>query len=259
MRKMLFIDIETTPALAYTFSLFKPYIQHTMVKEDPYIMCFSAKWLTDKKSECQFYSVFHDGEEAMFQRLWELLDEADVVVTFNGNKFDIPWIEGELITKGFTPPSPYQRIDLYREYRAHSNFISTKLDYVSQRLLTEHKVQHEGWTLWLKCMEGDPVAWKKMRRYSIRDTVLMPQIYLIIRPWIKNHPNMLLDVGADESYDDVEVGLRLQCPACEEWTVGPRGHAYTNVGRYRRYFCYNCGKWMRDPRAEKTGTLRNIV
>ena len=181
MRKMLFIDIETAPALAYTFSLFKPYIQHTMVKENPYIMCFSAKWLGDPDKKCMFYSIQDDGEEAMFQALWDLLDEADVIVTYNGIRFDLPWIDGELIARGFQPPSPSQRIDLYREYKAHSRWISTKLDYVSQRLLEDHKVEHEGWGLWLKCMAGDAAAWRKMKKYSIKDTNLMPRIYEIIK------------------------------------------------------------------------------
>ncbi|NIV35232.1 MAG: hypothetical protein GWN58_38990, partial [Anaerolineae bacterium] len=51
--------------------------------------------------------------EGMLEGAWELLDEADAVVHYNGKKFDIPTLNREFVKYGFTPPSPYKQIDLY--------------------------------------------------------------------------------------------------------------------------------------------------
>ena len=45
-------------------------------------------------------------------------------------------------------------------------FDSNKLDYVSKYLGIGEKVRHEGHELWVKCMEKDNAAWKRMKEYN---------------------------------------------------------------------------------------------
>ena len=163
--KLLALDIETAPATVYTFSLFKPVIGHNQVKDPGRILCFSAQWRGQKK--VMFYSEHEHGQEEMLRVLHELLDEADVVLHYNGASFDIPWIEGELMLAGYPPPSPFRQIDLFQFFKRHSRLLSKKLDYVAHRFLDEQKVTHNGFQLWIDCMEGDEKAWKLMKKYGI--------------------------------------------------------------------------------------------
>lgn len=112
-------------------------------------------------------------------------------------------------------------------------FESNRLDYVCQALGLGAKEKHEGFELWVKCMEGDPSAWKRMERYNRGDVKLLQRLYNTLRPWIEKHPN----VGA---YRDVAC-----CPKCGSEKFQSRGYAVASTRKYRRYQCNGCGGWFR--------------
>lgn len=236
--KILAIDIETAPAIVYTFSLFKPFIGIDQIIEPSRIICFSAQWTGTKKT--MFKSEYHHSREEMMQALWDLLDQADAVLTYNGNRFDVPWISGELITEGFTPPSPYKKIDLYQVVRSNMRSLSNKLDYISQRLLGDRKTPHTGFRLWKECLEGDAKAWALMKKYSIQDTKLMLPLYEKLKPWIKGHPHAGL-----------HNGKVFSCPNCGSTKVQRRGTSVTGVSKFQRFQCQDCGAWSRDTAREE--------
>ena len=235
--KTLYFDIETSPAVAATFSLWKPTISMDQIIEHPFVLGVSYRWDTMKRAKWIGWNPTSGQDEyrKMLQEVHQLLDEADVLVGYNSVSFDKPWLEGELIVHGFTPPSPSRHVDLYRELKKHSRFISRKLDYAALRLLDNRKVKHEGITLWLKCMAGDKKALAEMKRYALKDTDLLVPLYEIIRPWMNTVPN----IGIADSIDE------LVCPACGSENHQRRGHYDTNAGRYQRYQCQDCFKWFR--------------
>lgn len=185
----------------------------------------------------RFYSEFHNGPEEMFQAVHDLLDEADVVMHYNGDKFDLPRLNTELLLAGRTPPSPYKSIDLYKVMRSNFAFPSNKLAYISERLGLAGKIKHDGHDLWVRCLAGDPKAWAKMKRYNVRDVRLLEELYEKVRPWIKNHPHHGLYSGID-----------FCCPTCGSEDLERRGFAKTGVGRFQQYRCRPCGSWSRDTR-----------
>lgn len=246
--RILAFDIETKPLVAYTFSTFKTTITPDKIISDPEIMCFTAQWIDGPKpSKIMFYSEHHHGREEMLQQLWDLFDEADVLVGYNIKNFDIPWVHGEFIAAGLPAPSPAQTIDLYQTIKSATRWPSKKLAYVAPRLLDDSKVSHTGFEMWRGCMNGDEKAWRLMKRYAIRDTQLLKPLYEKLRPWIKNHPNMALD------------SHHFACPACGSQNVQRRGTARTNASVFQRYHCQDCGKWSRSATRQQTTELRNIA
>lgn len=241
--RILAFDIETSPVVAYTFSLFKTTITPDKIISDPEIMCFSAQWMDERK--VQFYSTFHDGRDEMLQKLWALFDEADILVGYNITSFDIPWVYGEFIAAGMDVPSPCQVIDLYQVMKSRTRFPSKKLAYVAPRLIDDSKVTHSGFEMWKQCLAGDKKAWATMKRYAIADTKLMKPLYEKLRPWIKNHPNLAL------------ASQDLACPVCGSTQVQRRGYSYTNASKFQRYKCNDCGKWSRASQRLSTTPLRN--
>ena len=235
--KILTLDIETSPALAYVWRLWKENIPLQRLVETGEVISFAAKWYEDSVDQVKFYSIYHDDKYSMIQAAHSLLDEADFVVTYNGKKFDIPHINREILLSGSTPPSPYSQIDLYQVIKKTFMFTSNKLDHVSEQLEIGNKVEHAGFQLWVDCMAFDPTAWEQMKEYNMHDVVLTEQLYTKLRPWISGHPhfNLFTEDGAS----------RVSCPACGSENLQSRGKARTAMSTYNRYQCQDCGKWTR--------------
>ena len=102
--KILAIDIELTPCLAHVWQLWDVTVHLPQLIESASMLCFAARFLGERK--IHFYSVHHDGREKMVQAAWNLLNEADALLTYNGKQFDGPHLNREFIELGMPPPSP---------------------------------------------------------------------------------------------------------------------------------------------------------
>lgn len=237
--KLLTLDIETSPSLAYVWRLFKENIPLQRLVDTGEVLCVAAKWYDS--DETLFYSVHHDGKQGMLDAVHALLSECDAVITYNGKKFDIPHLNREFILAGMTPPAPYAHIDLYWTARQKFNFISNKLDNIAKELGIGGKFEHSGFQLWIDCMAGDPDAWDEMETYNRKDVVLTEQVYTRLLPWISQHPAASLYNDPEARADGIPG-----CPACGGTNLKPRGRAYTSVSIFQRYRCDDCGKWSRS-------------
>lgn len=231
--RILLLDIETAPNTAHVWSLWKQDVALSQLMSSGYVMCWAAKWVG--KKETYFDSIQDKSPSEMLAGIHELLSEADIVVTWNGIKFDIPTLNRDFILHGFDPPAPSHQIDLMDIAKKRFNFVSNKLEYVSKALAGPPKMKlTEGHELWVRCMAGDEKAWATMKRYNINDARILEDIYFKFLPWIEGHPN----VGLYREELDV-------CPNCGGKNLAPRGWAYTKLTRYRRYRCSDCGAWVR--------------
>lgn len=231
--KILHLDIETAPHLAYVWGLFDVNVAINQIVKPGYTLSWAAKWHGEKEV---YYSDVTEGTQAMLERLHHLLNEADVVVHYNGTKFDIPTINKEFILFGLNPPSPYKQVDLINTVRSQFRFASNKLDFVCMMLGVGKKVKNRGFNLWAACMAGDPVAFQELREYNEQDVILLEALYNRILPWIRNHPNRAVYAPVDG----------LVCPKCGGKHFQKRGTAVTTVAVYQRYNCQTCGNWFRD-------------
>ena len=230
--KILALDIETRPNVALVWDLWsKSPVPPQAVTEATEMLCWAAKWIGD--STIVFRSTFANTKKDMVQTMWDLLNEADAVVHYNGARFDIPYLNMEFVRQGLGPPSPYKQIDLYKFVKKNFSFPSKKLVYVSREFGLSGKIEHEGFPLWIKCINGDPDAWARMEEYNVRDTELLEDLYFKLRPWGSNMPSHGAMTGEDV------------CPACGSTDLKRRGWEYTKTGKYQRYQCGDCGKWSR--------------
>lgn len=232
--KILYIDIETAPFAAVAFSTGKTNLGYQQITKLDRMLGFGARWHGQRKVE--FYSEFHHTKKVMVKKAFELLDEADIVIHYNGNRFDIPWLKRVFKENKLPQPSPFKQIDLYPAART-LKLPSYRLDFVSQFLGLGGKVKHTGLQLWLDCMSGDPKAWARMAQYCKQDVRLLEGVYLELRPLIRNHPNVNLYKTNQDS--------KLRCPACGSDRMKPKGFAYTAVSKYPQYFCSDCGRYTR--------------
>src|SRR5574343_2111727 len=172
--RVLLLDIETAPNLAYVWGLWDQNVGINQIVNSGYVLCWSAKWLDEEP--VIFDSINKSGEVSMLKHIHNLLNESDVVVTHNGVKFDLPTLNKEFLIKGFDPPSPYKQVDTLTNCRRLYRFESNKLQYVAQQLGLGSKVDHSGFELWVNAMKNDPAAWEEMERYNRQDVVLLEKL-----------------------------------------------------------------------------------
>lgn len=180
--KFLVIDIETMANLAWVWGTWQQNIYPNQIVKHKRTICFAAKWLGDKK--IYFYSEFHDGRDVMIKKAWDLINEADAVITYNGKRFDIKHLNTEFKLAGLNPPSHFQHIDLLQVTRREFAFGSNKLESVAKIMGLGQKEETEGFDLWVKCDAGVAKAWDKMRSYNRNDVQLTEQLFEEYRPWI---------------------------------------------------------------------------
>lgn len=232
--KILTLDIETSPTLAWVWGQRKQNIYLDQIVQPTRVICFAAKW--HHKPNVMFRSEFHDGSTEMIEFAHFLLDRADAVVTYNGDSFDIPHLNREFAERKLTPPSPFKSIDLYKVARKNMRFFSHKLQHITERLELTGKLQNNGLELWLECMAGNPKKWAEMRRYNKRDVVTTEEFYDEAIPWLGQGFNQALYVDA--------VDGELVCPKCGvAGRLQKRGFRYTAVSKFQRYYCSACGGW----------------
>jgi DNA polymerase elongation subunit (family B) len=242
--KILIIDIETAPHMAYVWGAWKNNIGQNQWLKKGYIMSFVAKWLGHE--EIIYIENRKDDDSKIVAKLFELLDEADIVVAHNGDKFDLPVILGRGLVHGLRPPSPYFTVDTCRIARRRFRFATNSLANLAEELGLDHqKDGHDkfpGFELWVECIKGNDEAWAEMRKYNEQDVIVLEELYLAMRPYIDNHPNVVRET---------EEG-KVHCPKCGSTNIQFRGYYYTKMGLcYRRFVCLDCGGWGRMRYAEK--------
>lgn len=225
--RILILDIEWKPAVAYVWQLFDVNVALNQLVDSGGLFTFAAKWLGERK--VHFYSEWDDGRQGMAEAAHAMLSEADAIVTFNGDKYDNPKLRGEFVLANLPPPRPCASIDVYRSVK-RLGFLSNKLTYIGPLLTGEGKVKHEGMELWTKAMNGCPKARRMMKRYNCQDVTLLEDVYLRVRPYIVNHPHLGM-TGP------------LQCGACTSHQVQSRGIRRTKTQFIQRYQCMSCGAW----------------
>jgi len=241
--KIAVLDIESRPALAYAWQQWGQDIHNAQVVEPVSMLCFAYKWVGEKGTE--FVGVNEGTPEDVAFAAWTILDKCDALVSYNGDRYDIPHLYREFAAAGLGPPSPFKSIDLYRTAK-RLKFFSHKLDYVADQLRVGRKLETGGFQLWLDVMAGDEKAWKKFERYNRRDVVVTEKLYLELLPWIKNPLN--------HNLFSEEEG----CPRCGQGTLQKRGFRYTGIAKFQRFFCTSCGGWSSTGKRESGIDVRAV-
>lgn len=236
-----FWDTEFTPNQGYFWGLWDQRIPYDFVDETQRMLCFGVK-------EYKKRTLVVDervGRKEMLTQLRDELDGVDLLVSWNGTKYDTRMANREFVKEGLTPPSPYKEVDLMRIVKQRFAFASNKLGSVAKELGVGAKVETGGFDLWRGVMAGDEKAWRKMRQYQKGDVDLLEKLFEVLKPWIKMpHP--------------VSDRAGLVCRNCGGTHLQSRGVSRTLQSVYPRYQCMDCATWMRGPERTAVGDTRAI-
>lgn len=256
--RILTLDIETQRAVCETFSIWRPFIHIDRVLVPTRVLCFAAKWRGDEK--IIFKSAWDDDDDDAYMKMmrsaWELLSTADIVVTWNGDRFDMQWLESEFGRLKMGRPTPYKSLDLIKINKRwfKGGQMSMKLDWSSRQWLKDRKLPHGGTDLWHDIRHGTRdekrAAQKTMREYNVQDTVLTERLLEEYLPWA--NINLAL-------YAKNEDG-RLHCTRCNSTNLKRDGQKYhaTTAALYQMHRCRDCNATSRGKKMKRTTELRPV-
>lgn len=237
MNKLTF-DLEVSPILGHAWQTWKTNL--LSIEQDTQLISVAYK-VNNTKTKVISTRLY--TEEQMVDKLWELFDEADIIIGHNSDNFDNKLANRFFLRWGKDPPSPYRTVDTLKLARRYFRFSSNKLDYIAQFLFGEKKLE-TSMQLWFKCMAGDRAALRKMEKYNKKDVDLTYKVYETLKKWHTGHPNYNL-------YFDTTH----QCPVCGGDTQR-RGYQRTRVGIYQRYQCKKCAAWSQGEKIPHSKVIR---
>lgn len=238
--KMLVIDIESSKIKAYGFRAWDKIMPKDIYGHGHFLtyayrffghdMPVKARALTDFPK--RFKQDPTDDYE-LVKEIGELINESDVVITQNGDQFDLPYIKTRLMVHGLPPIKKIVSSDTRKMMK--SFFLQSRsLDYVSGLIGTGQKDKfYDKDGTWVRATEGDREAIEAIRSYNVHDIELTEQVLLKILPYVDPKWNMNLLLGTIEC-----------CVSCGSSDLHRRGYHYTKVGRRDQINCKDCGSYM---------------
>lgn len=232
--KILIFDLENSYVEAAVWGINKQYINKTQILKDWFLLSYSAQWLYSEdviSSSLTSKEALAKDDKRLCSEMWDLVNEANFCITYNGNYHDIPKLNTRFLLNDFKPPAPYKSIDVYQTVARVFAFTNNSMDYVNQLLNSERKIETD-FQLWKDCVAGDPEALHTMEVYNRQDVVCLHETYLKVRPWIRNHPNIGL-------WHD---SLDTRCGFCGGTDLTYISNLYpTPTGLYKSFRCDHCG------------------
>jgi DNA polymerase elongation subunit (family B) len=237
--KILLYDLETAPNTAFVWGKWETNVLSYI--NEGYLLSFAYKWLGDKgvKSfalpDFKGYKRNKANDFKLVKVLYDLMNQADIVIAHNADGFDIKKSNARFLYYGLKPPVPFKSVDTLKVARKYFKLNSNSLDDLGKYLGIGEKVKTGGFDLWKGCINGDMKAWKKMIDYNKNDVALLEKVYLTLLPWIKNHPNINI-------VDEVQKA----CPNCGSTKLQKRGIGVNILTKHQRFQCMSCGHWCQS-------------
>jgi len=233
--KILFWDIEATNLVANIGN----------------ILCIGYKILGEKTKvlSVRNYKGFKadpTDDKRLVKDFAEILTSCDMMVTWYGKKFDLPFLSSRLLYHGLKPTPSIPHFDgwyvaKYR-LRLHSNRLASVQDFLE---LPSAKTPLSFREL-SRSRAGHVPSLKSIEHHCYMDVEVLEQAYHKLKPYAgAYHPNL-----AALGYE------RNICPACGGKRIQSRGFMVAQTRVYRRHQCVECGNWFRSTQSERHMTAQ---
>jgi hypothetical protein len=242
--KIILFDLEIIPDLKEALKVWPGlsyYPGLTLKATITSIICAGWKVFGQKKTHCVNAWDFKEWKKdvnndyQVVKAISDVLEGADAVVTHNGIRFDMKFLQTRLMKHKLPPLPKIHHIDTCKLAKANLYALNNKLNTVGELLVGERKLDHEGWDLWVKVHNRDPKAMAKMEKYCKQDVDLLEKVFKPLRPFAKNIPNYMLS----------STGNKPVCPTCGSTRLRNKGYVYNKTTTFNRYRCKDCLSYSR--------------
>lgn len=243
------LDIERLPgsftADFWDLNAFKGRRIHPdMVTEWPRTICAAWRWYGTKRVD--FTAEWDGGAEQMLRAIWDVYDQADIVIGHNVAAFDTKHLATGWLEMGLKPPSPFKIVDTLKEARKRFGNESKTLASMCDRLGIDTKTDKYEVDVARAAVAGDKAAQRKLKAYNVGDIVASEALYDALRPWMGTHPHSRIGTADD----------RLTCPNCWGDNLERNGTKLAQQITYVLYRCRDCGANVQGTRHSRAATTR---
>ncbi len=257
--RVLCLDLERIPG-SYTRDIWEGrdakrvnYVHPSTWTSLPFVVCGAYRWLGDPIKDTGFIATWQSDDPGhVGRRLWDLYDEADVILGFNQKAADTPWAK-QTWTKqaGIRKrPSPHKDIDLYLLLRRDLKLPSASLDFACQWFDIPGKRGKYNADEAKAAHAGDVRMQARLERYNKGD------VTATIRLWEESRgllhlPGLNLGLYyGDESW---------RCSNCGHNALDVDKWRATTQTRYAGYRCRKCGTPLRSNNRKHSTTIRSAT
>ena len=239
--RVLFWDVESSLMEGYFFGIWQQNIPMTRVKKQSHLLsvswAFNNEEVVGVRLTPEQVKVSDDLE--VVARIIEAINSADLIVTFNGKKFDVKLLNTRALFWGLPPIKPVKHIDLMEQAKRVFKFTSNSMQNISMYLGEDGKLSTSGNRLWERCAEWENYqtcnnALEEMLTYNKQDIVATRDLYKRFQGWMRNTPN----IGT--LTNEVSGNRTVRCSHCgSDDVTHMNSKTYTSVSSFDLYRCGN--------------------
>lgn len=243
--RILVVDFERLPGLAPVWQQRTDFLPARDWVRYPSTLCLAWSWYGKRRTH--FAAVWDDGgHDAMVKTHWQLYDDADLVITYNGKRADNRWARDDWASAGLPAPRPWKDLDLYAVNKSLFGWDSFSLDHLCKRLGIEGKTGHYSRDDAEAAANGDTKAQARLARYNRGDVRATTAAFEALRPWLAQRmPHLGLWSGHDRS-----------CQVCGGTDFTPAGDVPAVTTVYAGYRCTSCGTLSRSNHRRRAVSMR---
>lgn len=236
-RKLVVFDLETIwniDQIAREDRMFNiaNYYGRTMKADINSIICFGYKIIDGESgvvSSWDFPNNELNDDAAVCAFAYDLLHDADGIITHNGKKFDFKFLQTRLELNGMPTLPKIPHSDTCQLARKNLSLFSNRLKDLAEHLTPERKIDTGGRKLWTRVYKGDKAAMKEMAEYCEQDVITTAAVWDRLKKYDTTIPNMNLYTEGDG------------CPICGSTKIEGHGTRATKTKLKQRYRCRSCG------------------
>lgn len=211
---------ELQSILTFGYKLYGEKKAHTINAWD-----FPKSWKKDR-----------NDDSAVVAAAYEILKDADEIVTHNGKMFDVKVLNTRLASYGMPPIYPTHHVDTKISAKKLSLY-SNSLANVAKFFGVEDKMHfNDKWSLWSRIAFGESTKkdLKLMSDYCKQDVDTLEAVYEKLMPYHGNNA-----VNKNFFADRV-------CPTCGSHKLYKHGVRRTRTKEYNRLLCADCGSVSKE-------------
>lgn len=236
--KILFVDIETAPLLAYTWNVGKTHLSPENIAKERQVICICYKFSDSNIVHSLSFNIgMYDlgrrddnADKEMLKKFTAIAKKADLVVAHNGVRFDFAILTSRLVKHKIKPLDIKLVDDSYLQSK-RIGFSSRKLGYLGAYLDIGQKHDYgQNYRMWVRICRGSRADLRKMITYCKQDVTLLEKVYQRLLPYVKSSYNYTV-----EAEDFV-------CSGCGSHNLIKNGIRKRLSGVKQRFLCTKCGK-----------------
>jgi len=193
--RVLFLDTENAPNYGTFYGIHDQKIRYSDIISEWFFICAQWAWMDDKKvshisvlDDVKMFIKDHTNDKIIVEKIHNLISQADLIVGHNIKGHDLKKIKAKIVEHRLPPLDMPHVIDTY-QWSKEFGFTSRKLGDLCKKLGLQDKLSHDP-GIFQRAGQGDVLSIRKVIRYGKGDIMTLKELYLLLRPYAKNHPNM---------------------------------------------------------------------